>query len=190
MKMYFRFPWPALLALLVPVAGRAQSVPANAPATSSTNDDAPVLMSAFVVNSPNDAGYRVENAVATTGIAQALVNMPLPITVVTDQFMRDAGLSGFVGAVSYFSAIATDPHAGNGNYAPGAGASQGSLNRFRGQPVNGTFRNGLRLSHGFDTENVDRIEVAKGPLAVFVGGATLGGEVNVVTKKPLFTPRG
>ncbi|MEO7599958.1 MAG: TonB-dependent receptor, partial [Opitutus sp.] len=64
---------------------------------------------------------------------------------------------------------------------------QPNLNRFRGQPVNGTFRNGLNQSVGFDTENVDRIEVAKGPLSVFVGGATLGGEINVVTKKPLFS---
>lgn len=178
----------ALCAALLPLFASAQSVPA--PGATPAPSDETVTLSAFEVSSSKDSGYRVENAVATTGIAQALIDTPLPITVVTEEFMRDAGLRGFTGAVSYVSSIATDPHAGNGNYAPGAGSSQGNLNRFRGQPVNGTFRNGLRLSHGFDTDNVDRIEVAKGPLAVFVGGATLGGEVNVVTKTPQFTRRG
>lgn len=178
----------ALYAALLPLVVSAQSVPA--PRTTPVPAEETVTLSAFEVSSSKDAGYRVENAVATTGIAQALIDTPLPITVVTEEFMRDAGLRGFTGAVSYVSSIATDPHAANGNYAPGAGSSQGNLNRFRGQPVNGTFRNGLRLSHGFDTDNVDRIEVAKGPLAVFVGGATLGGEVNVVTKIPQFTRRG
>jgi outer membrane receptor protein involved in Fe transport len=188
MKPSVRLPRPGLLALLCPVAALAQSAP-TPPATPAAAADTTITLSAFEVTSAKDSGYRVQNAVATTGIAQALIDTPLPITVVTEEFMRDAGLRGFTGAVSYVSSIATDPHAANGNYAPGAGVSQGNLNRFRGQAVNGTFRNGLRLSHGFDTENVDRVEVAKGPLAVFVGGATLGGEVNVVTKVPQFARR-
>lgn len=123
-----------------------------------------------------DSGYRVENAVATTGVAQALIDTPLPITVVTGEFLRDAGLDGFTGSLRYVSSISFDPHASNGNFAPGLnrGNSQANGTTFRGQPYNGTFRNGLRLQFGFATENVDRIEVAKGPMAVFVGGATLG----------------
>src|SRR5688572_2685515 len=170
---------PALLSTLASVAQTTTPPPPPA--------DTPVTLSAFEVSSSRDSGYRVHNAVATTGIAQALIDTPLPITVVTEEFLRDAGLRGFSGAVSYVSSVSTDDHTVNGNYGPGAGSSQGNLNRFRGQPVNGTFRNGLRLSHGFDTDNVDRIEVAKGPLAVFVGGATLGGEVNIVTKQPQFS---
>lgn len=182
-----------LLAVLCPLVALGQSAPTPPPPTpagDTSGKDTPVTLSAFEVTSSKDSGYRVQNAVATTGIAQALLDTPLPITVVTEEFMRDAGLRGFLGAVSYVSSIAADAHAANGNYAPGAGSSQANRNTFRGQPVNGTFRNGLRLSHGFDTENVDRIEIAKGPLAVFVGGATLGGEVNIVTKQPQFTRRG
>lgn len=186
MKMRSSPPRLGLLVLLCPFTALAQTAPLPARAA---DTETPITLSAFEVTSAKDSGYRVQNAVATTGIAQALIDTPLPITVVTEEFLRDAGLRGFTGAVSYVSSVATDPHAANGNYAPGAGSSQGNLNRFRGQPVNGTFRNGLRLSHGFDTENIDRIEVAKGPLAVFVGGATLGGEVNVVTKQPQFRRR-
>jgi outer membrane receptor protein involved in Fe transport len=181
--------WLGLAALLSPLV--AQTATSPAPTNSAAaKDEGLVTLSAFEVNSSRDSGYRVQNAVATTGIAQALIDTPLPITVVTEEFLRDAGLRGFLGAVSYVSAIASDDYTSNGNYAPGIGGSQGNLNRFRGQPFNGTFRNGLLLARGFDTENVDRIEIAKGPLAVFVGGATLGGEVNIVTKQPQFVRRG
>jgi outer membrane receptor protein involved in Fe transport len=180
--------WLGFVALLSPLV--AQTATSTATMNPPTGKDEPVTLSVFEVTSSRDSGYRVQNAVATTGIAQALIDTPLPITVVTEEFLRDAGLRGFLGAVSYVSAIATDDYTANGNYAPGIGGSQGNLNRFRGQPFNGTFRNGLRLARGFDTENVDRIEIAKGPLAVFVGGATLGGEVNVVTKQPQFSRRG
>jgi outer membrane receptor protein involved in Fe transport len=177
---------PMLVAALLatPLAIRAQSVaPAKPPAPEDT-----VTLSAFEVRSAKDSGYRVQNSVATTGIAQAIMDTPLSITVFTGEFLRDTGKSGFLGALSYASSVALDENAPNGNFAAGAGRgnSQGNLTRFRGQPYNGTYRNGLRQFYGFDTENVDRIEVAKGPMAVFIGGATIGGEVNVVTKRPLF----
>lgn len=175
----------ALLGGLNSVALVAQTA-SSAPSADPAED--PIVLSAFEVQSTKDTAYRVQNSVATTGVAQQLISTPLPITVITHEFLRDAGLEGFTGALSYASSVTLDPHSANGNYAPGLGRgnSQGNGTRFRGQPYNGTFRNGLRLANGFDTENVDRIEVAKGPMAVFVGGATLGGEVNVVTKKPLF----
>ncbi len=174
-------------ALLAPLALSAQTPPRPSPPPPSET----VVLSAFEVRSAKDSGYRVQNAVATTGVAQALMDTPLPITVITGEFLRDTGKSGFLGGLSYVSSVALDDNAPNGNFAAGAGRgnSQGNLTRFRGQPYNGTFRNGLRQFYGFDTENVDRIEVAKGPMAVFIGGATIGGEVNVVTKQPLFSPQ-
>lgn len=160
--------------LFIPLLVQAQPAP---------SEGEPVVLSAFEVHSSQDAGYRAEKSVATTGISEDLLKTPLPITVVTEQFLNDAELSGFLGSLSYVSGIALDPNASDGNVSLGG---QPNLNRFRGQPFNGTFRNGLKIVYGFDTENVDRVEVAKGPMAVFVGGATLGGEVNVVTKKPTF----
>jgi outer membrane receptor protein involved in Fe transport len=165
--------------LLTPLAAGAQTPPPPA-----KNDNNIVLLSAFEVHSTKDEGYRAANAVSTTGIAQELVKTPLPITVVTEQFLKDADLSGFLGALTYISGVALDPNAPDGNNSPAN--YQGNLNRFRGQPINGTYRNGMKIVYGFATENVDRVEIAKGPMAVFIGGATLGGEVNVITKKPKF----
>src|SRR5438045_1281003 len=78
---------PALLFPLGSVAQTTTPPPADA--------DSPIALSAFEVSSSKDSGYRVQNTVATTGIAQALLDTPLPITVVTEEFMRDAGLHGF-----------------------------------------------------------------------------------------------
>src|SRR5688572_2435311 len=135
MKTSARLPRFGLLTLLFPLACVAQTAPtpptppptpppSSAGTTSGTTAEAPVSLSAFEVNSTKDSGYRVQNAVATTGIAQALIDTPLPITVVTEEFMRDAGLRGFTGAVSYVSSVSVDGHTVNGNYAPGAGSSQ------------------------------------------------------------------
>jgi outer membrane receptor protein involved in Fe transport len=183
---------PVLTSLLVLLCFQYQTATAqetNKPAVPA--GDEVVVLSAFEVRSTMDSGYRVKNSVATTGVAQALIDTPLPITVVSNEFLRDAGLDGFMRSLAYISSISFDPHTSNGNFAPGLGRgnSQGNGTTFRGQPYNGTYRNGLRLQFGFATENVDRIEVAKGPMAVFVGGATLGGEVNLVTKQPLFAAR-
>ncbi len=187
-----KFPLPLFLTCALGVPFIPAPLPAqNAPQNDlQVSNDEPIVLSAFEVRSEKDSGYRVGNSVATTGIAQDLAKTPLPITVVTDEFMKDANLEGFLGALSYVSAVSLDPNAADGNNPPGlsVGNSQLNENRFRGQPINGTFRNGMKLQFGFYTENVDRIEVAKGPMAVFVGGSTLGGEVNLVTKKPVFSP--
>ena len=62
---------PALLSSLASVAQTTTPPPATA--------DTPITLSAFEVSSSRDSGYRVQNAVATTGIAQALIDTPLPI---------------------------------------------------------------------------------------------------------------
>ncbi|MDB6166202.1 MAG: hypothetical protein JWQ83_1342 [Lacunisphaera sp.] len=186
-------PFPLLRAgaFLFPLLSFAQITPPPSSAAEQNRDE-PLTLSVFEVRAARDEGYRVENSVSTTGIAQSLMTTPLPISVITEQFLKDAGLEGFAGSLRYVSSLSFDPHTADGNNPPGAvsGGSVGNgnpnLNRFRGQPFNGTYRNGLRLEYGFYTENVDRIEVAKGPMAVFIGGATLGGEVNVITKKPVF----
>jgi outer membrane receptor protein involved in Fe transport len=182
--------WTVVTPVIALLGAFVVPLPAQTVAPEPPSEETVITLSAFEVRSEKDIGYRVANSVATTGIAQPLMDTPLSITVFNQEFLRDAGKTGFLGALSFASAVALDENTPNGNFAPGAGRgnSQGNLTRFRGQPYNGTFRNGLRQFYGFDTESIDRVEVAKGPMAVFVGGATLGGEVNNITKKPLFVP--
>ncbi len=57
------------------------------------------------------------------------------------------------------------------------------------------YRNNLAIPagdsnpSGFDTANVERIEVLKGPASVLFGRAEPGGLINIITKEPLDRPR-
>ncbi|HVU32596.1 MAG TPA: TonB-dependent receptor plug domain-containing protein [Opitutaceae bacterium] len=184
-----------LLAGLLPAAAQT-TPPAAAGTTGDTSNDA-IVLSAFEVTSKKDSAYVADKSVSTTGFAADLAKIPLAIDVVTARFLEDTGGVGFNGVANYQAAFTTDQGGmdnGTRNSAgidPTVGAVTGGeplRTRVRGQPINISQRNGLPMKFGFGTENVDRVEVARGPMAVFVGGSTLGGVMNLVTEKPSFTP--
>ncbi len=43
---------------------------------------------------------------------------------------------------------------------------------------------GCAVTHAFPMDNVERIEVIKGPASVLYGGEAMGGAVNIITRKP------
>jgi outer membrane receptor protein involved in Fe transport len=187
-------PFAALLfAGLQPAA--AQVAPAPKPASEPGQEV--VTLSAFEVRSAKDSAYVADKSVSTTGFAADLSKIPLAINVVTAQFLQDTGGVGFNGVANYQAAFTTDQGGmenGTRNSAgidPTVGAVTGGeplRTRLRGQPINVSQRNGLPMKFGFGTESVDRVEVARGPMSVFIGGSTLGGVMNLVTEKPAFTP--
>jgi outer membrane receptor protein involved in Fe transport len=156
-----------------------------------------IQLSAFEVTSAKDSAYVADKSVSTTGFAADLAKIPLAINVVTAQFLEDTGGVGFNGVANYQAAFTTDQGGmenGTRNSAgidPTVGAVTGGeplRTRIRGQPINLSQRNGLPMKFGFGTESVDRVEVARGPMSVFIGGSTLGGVMNLITEKPSFTP--
>lgn len=188
------FATAALLAagIIGPAAAQVASTSPAAP-----KDDEPVMLSVFEVKSSKDSPYVADKSVATTGFAADLAKIPLAINVVTAQFLQDTGGVGFNGVAAYQAALTIDAGGmdGGGRNTAGVNPTLGAVTggeplrvRLRGQPINLSQRNGLPMMFGFSTENADRIEVARGPMAVFVGGSTLGGVMNLVTAKPAFKP--
>ncbi|MBP7141423.1 MAG: TonB-dependent receptor [Opitutaceae bacterium] len=175
----------------------AGMMPAAAQVAPRAPADEVVQLSTFEVRSKKDSAYVADKSVATTGFAAELSKIPLAIGVVTSQFLEDTGGVGFNGVANYQAAFTTDQGGmdnGTRNSAgidPTVGAVTGGeplRTRIRGQPINLSQRNGLPMKFGFGTENVDRVEIARGPMSVFIGGSTLGGVMNLVTAKPLFEP--
>ena len=79
--------------------------------------------------------------------------------------------------------------------APGNGFSSYTSRGFAGLNSVMQLYDGTRLYVGagtitypFDTWNVDRIEVLRGPASVLYGEGAIGGVINVVPKKPTFIP--
>jgi outer membrane receptor protein involved in Fe transport len=183
-----------LSAGLLPAAAQ---VAASASVTMPKDDEEVLQLSTFEVRSKKDSAYVADKSVATTGFAADLAKIPLAINVVTAQFLEDTGGIGFNGVANYQAAFTTDQGGmdnGSRNSAgidPSVGAVTGGeplRTRIRGQPINISQRNGLPMKFGFGTESVDRVEVARGPMSVFIGGSTLGGVMNLVTEKPAFDP--
>ncbi|MBP7143372.1 MAG: TonB-dependent receptor [Opitutaceae bacterium] len=194
MKSFNPGHWALVLSLFLSIgllSSSAQAV-STIPA-----DETVQQLSTFEVRSRKDSAYMADKSVATTGFAAELSKIPLAIGVVTAQFLEDTGGVGFNGVANYQAAFTTDQGGmdnGTRNSAgidPTVGAVTGGEPlriRIRGQPINLSQRNGLPMKFGFGTENVDRVEVARGPMSVFIGGSTLGGVVNLVTAKPMFEP--
>ncbi|WP_409564119.1 TonB-dependent receptor [Methylobacterium sp. J-068] len=114
---------------------------------------------------------------------------PASVDVIAGETTRLRGQNTVAEAVTQnATGITTVAAPGNGN---GAFTARG----FAGPNSIQQLYDGTRLFVGagtvtfpFDTWNVERIEVLRGPASVLYGDGAIGGVVNVVTKKPVFTP--
>lgn len=114
---------------------------------------------------------------------------PASVDVIAGETARLRGQTTVAEAVTQnATGITTIGTPGNGN---GAFTARG----FAGVNSIQQLYDGTRLYVGagtvtfpFDTWNIERIEVLRGPASVLYGDGAIGGVVNVVTKKPVFTP--
>lgn len=191
-------PATALL-LALPAFLPAQSAPATA------NEEA-VQLSPFRVDTSQDRGYLATNTISGTRLNTAIKDLPMPIEVVTSEFIRDIGAADLKEALAFSSGIY-----GSDNFTQdsgGPGLFDFSPSRPTNKPLSqlptainirgfytGTqlrlgFRNGTQvdatvLGSPSDTAEIDRAEVVRGPAALLYGVSTLGGVVNVLPKLPL-----
>ncbi|HEV7440919.1 MAG TPA: TonB-dependent receptor plug domain-containing protein, partial [Methylobacterium sp.] len=114
---------------------------------------------------------------------------PASVDVIAGETARLRGQNTVVEAVTQnATGITTIASPGNGN---GAFTARG----FAGPNSIQQLYDGTRLYVGagtvtfpFDTWNIERIEVLRGPASVLYGDGAIGGVINVVTKKPVFVP--
>ncbi|GJD34163.1 TonB-dependent receptor [Methylobacterium aerolatum] len=114
---------------------------------------------------------------------------PASVDIVSGETARLRGQDSIADAVTQdATGITTIAAPGNGN---GAFTSRG----FAGPNSVQQLYDGTRFYVGantvtfpFDTWNVERIEVLRGPSSVLYGDGAIGGVINVVPKKPVFVP--
>ncbi|MCP5531361.1 MAG: TonB-dependent receptor [Opitutaceae bacterium] len=145
---------------------RSQSNPA-------ATDKEVIQLSPFNVRSEKDYGYRKTNATTATRIGSDIINTPLNINVVSGELIDDLSIRQIGETMNYVSGAITDKIFPDGNFI-----------RMRGQPIGDPFRNGFRRPLSNGTDNIERVEVIKGPSTVFFGEGNPGGIVNYITKKP------
>jgi outer membrane receptor protein involved in Fe transport len=137
------------------------------------------------VKSDRDYGYLKTNSATATRIGTDIQKVPLNISIISEDFINDTNMKDIQDVLRYQSSSAGDGRMGiiqpATSFTPAGGIT------LRGFPINSRLRNGLLRYNAFNLDNVDRIEVIKGPAALFFGGAYPGGVINYVTKQPSFS---
>lgn len=146
--------------------------------------DETVQLSVFTVSAEDDRGYYAPSAISGTRTKTELINLPMNLNVLTEQFIKDIGATDLVDIVSFTAGLAPAPAtSGDTNGGDTTGFS------LRGFGTHVPYRNGFRRLRIVDTTNISRVEVIKGPSSVLYGTAFAGGSVNYVTKRPVQSKR-
>lgn len=189
----------ALRKQLAEMAGKPAPAPASQPASqpassgpvaaepsvaSAPSDPDTLVLSPFEVKSEKDYGYLKTNSATATRIGAEIQNVPLSISVLSSEFIQDTGMRDIQDVLRYVASSTGDPKMGLRQ--PGNSATPSGTMQLRGFPISQRLRNGVFRYTGYNLDNVDRVEIIKGPAAVFYGVGFPGGVINYVTKKPSF----
>ncbi len=174
----FRLPVWAGLAALTAAAALAQT--ASAPSPTPAKAEEAVQLATFTVTADDDQGYYAPSAISGTRTKTELLNLPMNLNVLTEQFIKDIAATDLVDIVTFTAGLAAAPAtSGDTNGGDTTGFS------LRGFGTHVPYRNGFRRLRIVDTTNISRVEVIKGPSSVLYGTAFAGGSVNYVTKRPV-----
>jgi iron complex outermembrane recepter protein len=186
-------------ALSSPLAIFAQQAAAPSAGVQSKEEEV-VTLSPFTVTTDKDNGYGATNSISGSRVNTAIKDLPIPIQVITDQFINDIGATNLRDSLAYVSGISiqtqNDLENRGGTY--GSPYGPGGVNnpegvtsningvqmKIRGFITNNVLRDGFYRGSPSDAINIERIEVVQGPNALLYGTGNFGGVVNYLTKKP------
>ena len=128
-----------------------------------------------------ESSYKNTNSFIGTKTASALKEVPQSVGYVTKELILDQGATTVNEVVKNISGVNQ-----NSSY------NDFSIRGFRatGNRNSGNLLNGMRAQTSLwkqsSLANIERVEVIKGPASALFGNAAPGGDINRVTKKPLF----
>ncbi|WP_159990384.1 TonB-dependent siderophore receptor [Pelistega ratti] len=128
-------------------------------------------------------GYHAIGTSAVSKVDVPIIDTPTTVNVVTSQLIQDRRPNNLVDALATVSGVSEANTLG--------GIFDAVQKRgFGGNRDNSIMRNGMQAgpSHNFGA-TTETVEVLKGPASVLYGIQDPGGVINVVTKKPLNTPK-
>ncbi|HLP25616.1 MAG TPA: TonB-dependent receptor plug domain-containing protein, partial [Acidobacteriota bacterium] len=185
---------------LWPLTSKAQTsatttAETQTPATADAAKDDTVMLSPFKVTTTQDKGYRATNTISGTRLDTPIKDLPMPIEVITESFLKDTGSTDLRQSLRYSSGIilqSQNDQGSNAFYGAGgvhnpegvtANKTQSSY-KIRGYISDIVLRDGYRRQSATDSINIGRIEVIRGPAALLYGIGNFGGIVNYLPKSP------
>lgn len=153
------------------------------PALSETADDrarpqdAVALERVVVIakRDPAETSFKADRSETATRQGTALLDVPASVTVITGKVLETQQAASVDEALRNASGVVLRQNAqGPAGFQVRGFSQTGAL-------VNGVTSPGAAQ---LDVNGIERIEVLKGPQAILSGGDSLGGALNIVTKKP------
>ena len=174
--------------------GEAKQADTAAP----TADEQFVKLSPFKVTTDKDKGYKATNTTSGTRLDTAIKDLPMPIEVITDQFIKDTGATDLRQSLRYSAGIQLQSQNDWSAASGWAATTPGRINnpegltstadqthvKIRGFETESTLRDGFRRQNSTDAVNISRVEVIRGPAALLYGVGNFGGVVNYLVKQP------
>lgn len=155
-------------------------------------EDEVIQLSPFSVSSSSDVGYQATSSLAGTRLNTELKDLGSAISVVTEEFLKDTGATSMADLLVYTTGTEVGGAHGNFSNSSFTGGRAGQQSN-REDPEGNTRVRGLveaELSRdffitdfGFDSYNVERVDISRGPNSVLFGVGSPGGVINYTTKK-------
>ena len=184
----------SVLSLSVPRSLFAQAV--QPPASADPNvDENTIELSPFVINGSEDAGsYRATSTLAGTRVRTDLKDVASSISVYTKQFLQDTGAKNNQDLLIYTTNTEVGGVMGNFSGVAGGGQFSESTNllrpqqntRVRGLDAADNTRDYFLTEIPFDSYNVDRIDLQRGPNSILFGVGSPAGIVNASVNSATF----
>lgn len=194
--------------LVLALLGAAFAAAQTAPTPTDTPDptlapaDTVVKLNPFEVSTSRDKGYKATNATSGTRLDASIKDLPMPLEVITKDFIRDIGADSGRDSLRYSAGVQLQSqndyrptpnaglstvfsNAGGVNNPRGLTADQSdSVFVIRGFLTENTLRDGFRRMVTTDAADIERIEVVRGPAALLYGTGNFGGVIDYIPKRP------
>lgn len=143
------------------------------------------VLAEFRITAERDNGYLANNAISGTKTNTPLRDLPMSISVLTEEMLNDIAVLQPSEALNY-SASVSMPSAQTQVQNQGSEFGFGGQVNVRGSGTFFAMRDGFRVYGQPAGAFTERIEVVKGPASVLYGITKPGGIVNYITKRPDF----
>ena len=147
----------------------------------SPDADSTIKMNAFGVSTQKDYGYRKLSSVTSSRSGEEISKMPQAIEVISGELLQDFLANNGNNAFRYSSSVSAKENV----------VGQADMFNLRGFALP-RYYNGVALANAASLvpiniwDNIDRIEVVKGPVGLYYANTTPNGVANYITKKPQF----
>lgn len=162
--------------LATSAAAQGQQVPPQAEedATQVDGGTGPVILSPVTVTAQKQS--------------QDIIDVPISLSVFDDQTIKDAEIEDITDLTQRTPSFFQQKTGGRGHTTTLNMRGVTSANADFASPTVGVFVDGVSIGGGYDLDffDVERVEILRGPQGTLYGSNTLGGAVNIISKRPEF----